>query len=428
MQNNHHPEAHRMQLQTILNRVEKYKSFVYGKCRLVETDGGLELEVQVTARANSRPICSGCHRKRPGYDRLPPRRFEYVPLWQIAVFLVYALRRVNCPQCGVKAEEVPWCRGKEAHTVTYQWFLAEWARRLSWQETARVFHTSWQSVFRAVKYAVFWGIAHDRWEGVRTLGVDEIAWRKGHSYLTLVYQLDEGRKRLLWIGREREERTLEKFFDLLGEKKSAAVEFVCSDMWRAYLNVIARRASQAVHVLDRFHVMRLLNKAIDEVRRGEVKRLERDGYEPVLKQSRWCLLKRVENMTSRQTVKLAEVMQYNLQSVRARLSREEFQRFWEYESPAWAGKFLDEWCTRTMRSRIEPLKKATRTLRAHRELLLNWFRAGGRLSSGTVEGFNNKAKLTLRKAYGYKSFAAAEIALYHTLSNLPKPKFTHEFW
>jgi len=417
-----------MQLQTILNRVEKYKSFVYGSSRFVEASGTLELEVMIAARANSRPICSGCRRKRPGYDRLPPRRFEFVPLWQIAVFFVYAVRRVNCPECGVRAEEIPWCQGKQTQTRTYQWLLAKWAQRLSWQETARAFRTSWQSVFRAVKHAVFWGVAHDVWRDVRTLGVDEIAWRKGHSYLTMVYQLDEDRKRLLWVGQEREKKTLEKFFRCLGRKQSAEVDFVCSDMWGPYLDVIAERAPEAVHVLDRFHIMRLLNKAIDEVRRTEAKQMERDGYEPILKHSRWCLLKRKENRTKKQTVKLKELMQYNLKSVKAHLQREDFQQFWEYQNPTWAGKFLDDWCTRVMRTNLEPMKKTARTLRAHRDLILNWFQAGGRLSSGTVEGFNNKAKLTMRKAYGFRSPETAGIALYHTLSDLPEPEFTHEFW
>ncbi len=166
-----------MQLQTILNRVEKNKSFVYRNIRMVDRGGRTELEVDIAPRANGRAICSGCHEKRPGYDRLPARRFEFVPLWGIAVFFVYALRRVNCPECGVIAEQVPWCEGKHAHTRSYQWFLAQWARRLSWQEVARVFHTSWQSVFQAVRHAVFWGLAHDEWEDVQILGVDEIAWR-----------------------------------------------------------------------------------------------------------------------------------------------------------------------------------------------------------------------------------------------------------
>ena len=418
-----------MQLLTILNRVEKNKSFVYSKARFVEqAAGSMAIEVEIRARSNGRATCSGCRRKCPGYDRLPVRRFEFVPLWAIPVFFVYALRRVNCPECGVTVEEVPWCHGKQTHTRTYQWFLAEWARRLSWQETARVFRTSWQSVFQAVKHAVLWGLVHDVWTDVRTLGVDEIAWRKGHSYLTMVYQLDEGRKRLLWVGRDREKATLEQFFRVLGPEPSEAVEFVCSDMWKAYLEVIAERAEQAVHILDRFHIMRLMSKAIDEVRRAEAKQMEQDGYEPVLKHSRWCLLKRPENRTQRQTVKLQELLQYNLQSVKAHLQREDFQQFWEYKSAYWAGKFLDEWCTRVLRTTLEPMKKVARTLRAHRDLILNWFAAGGRLSSGTVEGFNNKAKLTMRKAYGYKSPETAQIALYHTLADLPTPQFTHEFW
>jgi transposase len=173
--------------------------------------------------------------------------------------------------------------------------------------------------------------------------------------------------------------------------------------------------------------MKKMNGALDEVRRAEAARLERDGYEPVLKHSRWCLLKRRKNLTEKQTVKLAELLQYNLQSVRSHLLREDFQRFWEYTSPLWAGKFLAQWCTRTMRSRIEPMKKIAHSLREHRDLILNWFRAHGTVSAGAVEGLNNKAKLTTRKAYGFRTYEAIEIALYHTLGDLPEPEFTHEF-
>jgi transposase len=173
--------------------------------------------------------------------------------------------------------------------------------------------------------------------------------------------------------------------------------------------------------------MKKMGEAIDKVRRGEVRRLEEDGYEPVLKHSRWCLLKRPENRTEKETVKLAELLRYNLQSVRSHLSREEFQRFWEYASPVWAGKFLDQWCVRTMRSKIEPMKDVVDSLREHRALILNWFRARGKLSAGAVEGLNNKAKLTTRKAYGFRTYETIEIALYHTLGKLPEPKFTHEF-
>ncbi len=421
---------HRMQLTTILNRVQRYKSFVYKHCEWEEHAIRPTLLVTVEHRQNSRPICSGCGRRGGCYDRLAERRFEFVPLWGIAVFFVYRMRRVNCLECGVKVERVPWSDGKSRLTKTYCWFLARWAKRLSWKEVAVAFNTSWEHVFRSVKYAVMWGLVARRVKGlgdVEAIGVDEIQWQKGHHYLTLVYQIDDGCRRLLWIGKDRTERTLEGFFDLYGELIVGTLKYVCSDMWKPYLNVIRKRAGDTVHVLDRYHVMAQMNKAIDEVRATESKRMKADGYEPVLANSRWCLLKRKSNLTDKQTVKLSELLQYNLQSVRAYLLREDFQRFWTYQSPAWASRFLHEWCTRTMRSKLEPMKKVARTLRNHHGLLLNWFRAKGALSAGIVEGFNNKAKLTTRKAYGFRTYEAIEIALYHSLGKLPEPNLTHRF-
>jgi transposase len=299
---------------------------------------------------------------------------------------------------------------------------------MSWKEVADAFRVSWDTVFSAVKFAVSWGLANRNLEEIESIGVDEVQWKKGHKYQTVVYQLDEGRKRLLWVGADRKAKTLLRFFRFLGKERSEKIQFVCSDMWQPYLKVIAKKASQAVHVLDRFHIMQNIGKAINDVRAAEAKQLERDGFEAHLSGGRWLLLKRPENLTDKQAVKLSEILQYNLKSVRSYLMKEDFQRFWEYTYPANAGKFLDEWCTRAMRSRIEPMKKVARMLRAKRSLILNWFRADGKLSAGTVEGFNNKLKLITRKAYGFRTQNAYETALNHNLGALPEPKFTHEFF
>jgi transposase len=415
-----------MHLKSILNRVERHKCFVYKQVRFVDGLVEPELEVEIEPRANSRAICSGCGEKRPGYDRLSPRRFQFVPLWNIAVFFVYAMRRVDCPNCGVTVERVPWGEGKEHLTTSYRWFLARWAKRLSWKETADAFNTTWDNVFRSVKHAVEWGLAHRNLSGIEAIGVDEIQWRSGHTYLTLVYQID-GAKRLLWVAQDRTEQSLRGFFTSLTAEVRAGIRFVCSDMWRQYLNVIAEQIPAALHVLDRFHIMRNMNMALDEVRRAEVAQLRRDGYEPILTKARWCLLKRPENLTEHQEVRLKEILQYNLKSVRAHLLREDFQRFWEYTSPEWAMKFLDAWCTRSLRSRIGPMKKIARSLRRHRHLILNWFRARGTISSGVVEGFNGKAKLTTRKAFGFRTPQGIEIALFHVLGRLPELVFAHRF-
>jgi transposase len=416
-----------MQVKTILNRVQKFKSFVYAKVRLAGSGEVPQLEVEVRERANGRARCSGCGCPRPGYDRLSARRFEFVPLWGIQVFLVYAPRRVDCPACGVRVEHLPWASGKNRLTQAYAWFLARWARRLSWKEVARVFRASWESVLRSVEMAVQWGRAHQDLSGVQAIGIDEIAWKKGHHYLTLVYQIDPHCKRLLWVGRSRKTKTLLGFFRWFGAERSRALKAICSDMWKPYLKVIAKKAGQAVHVLDRFHIMAHFSKALDEVRAKEVKELKAKGQEPVLTKTRWLLLKRRENLCDEQQSRLAELLRYNLQSVRAYLLKEQFQLFWNYASPYWAGRFLDAWCTQTLRSKIEPMKRLARMLRAHRALLLNWFRAKGQLSSGVVEGFNTKAKLTSRKSFGFRTYHGAEIALYHALGALPEPELTHKF-
>jgi len=417
-----------MHVKTILNRIHRHRSFVYEKVRFVEEGGELALEADIRPRVNGRAKCSGCGDPSPGYDTLKARRFEFIPIWGMAVYFVYAMRRVDCPDCGIVVESVPWGTGKQQATTTYAWFLASWAKRLSWSEVAEVFHTSWGRVFRSVEMAVTWGLQHRDLEGVEAIGVDEVLWQKGYGFLTVVYQIDQGVRRLLWVGEDRTMKTLLEFFRSFGPERSARLRFICTDMWRPYLNVIALKASKAIHVLDRFHIMAHMNKAITQVRAQEAKRLKANGYEPHLKGMRYCLLKRPENLTESQEVKLAELLRYNLKSVRAYLLKEDFQGFWEYVSPAWAGKFLDRWCTRAMRSKIQPMKRVARMLRGHRELLLNWFRARGTVSAGVVEGLNNKLKLTLKKAYGFRTFRAAEVALYHTLGHLPELTPTHRFW
>jgi len=335
-----------MELITILNRCHRFRGFVYQHAHF--SADKKSIEVAVRPRKGSAAVCSRCHLPAPGYDQLAERRFEFIPLWGFLVFLLYTMRRVDCRRCGVVAvEEVPWGDGKRTLTKAYMLFLARWARRLSWKETAEAFRTSWDKVFDAVEHVVTFGLEH------RVLGqIDAI----------------------------------------------------------------------------RFHIVAKMNKALDEIRAGESRRLASEGGVPVLKKPRWLLLKREENLKTEQRFRLSDLLRYNLKTVRAYLLKEAFQQLWDYNSPAWAGKFLDDWCRQVMRSRIEPMKKIARSLRQHRELILNYFRAQKLLSSGVVEGLNNKAKVTMRKSYGFRTFRCLELALYHSLGKLPEPESTHEFF
>jgi transposase len=266
-----------MRIQSILRRLHPLPGFVYGAVHWSGSPARPSLRVHVRPRKRARGVCSGCGRKRPGYDTLEPRPFQFVPLWGVAVTLVYAMRRVNCRHCGVTVEMVPWASGKMHATDALVWFFASWARVLSWTEVARRFGSSWDTVFRCVEHAVRWGLAHRDLDGIAAIGVDELAWKKRHKYLTLVYQLDHGRRRLLHIAQDRTARSFHDFFDMLGDERSRAIVFVGSDMWRAFRTVLRERCSTAIHVLDRFHVTQLLNKAVDKVRRDEVRSLRAAG-------------------------------------------------------------------------------------------------------------------------------------------------------
>jgi transposase len=416
-----------MQLESILRRLQPLPGFVYER---VQWAGGgrRQLLVDVRPRKGSRGICSNCFQKRPGYDVLDARRFAFVPLWGVVVSLVYAMRRVDCRRCGVTVEAVPWASGKMHTTHALVWFLASWAKVLSWKEVARRFHSSWDTVFRCVEHAVRWGLAHRDLDGIAAIGVDEFAWKKRHKYLTLVYQLDHGRRRLLHIARDRTAGSFHAFFDMLGDARSKAIVFVASDMWRAFLNVVRKRCSTAIHVLDRFHVMQLLSKAIDTVRRQEVRSLRATGRPALLTKTRWLLLKRRENLSADERSRLRDLLRINLRSVRACLLKEQFQHFWTYRSDVRAAKFLARWTTMAMRSRLAPFKTFARTLRLHRRELLAWFAARGLFAHGATEGFNNKARITTRKAYGFRTYEHAEIALYHALGDLPEPDWlAHRF-
>jgi transposase len=385
--------------------------------------------VDIKARQNSLPACSRCDKIGPVYDHMPNhRQFEFIPLWNIPVYFHYTMRRVDCEECGVRVERVPWAEGKSPVTKPFVLFLARWAKRLSWKETAKSFCTTWDTVFRSAKQIVEYGLKHRQLDGITAIGVDEIQYGKGHQYLTLVYQINVGIRRLLFVGKERKAKTLLRFFRDFGKERCEKLEFVCSDMWKAYIKVIKKKAPNALNILDRFHIVQKLGKAIDKIRAAEVKRLAAEGYdEDVLKHTKYCFLKNERNLTKKQKTKLTDVLQYDLKSVRAYLLKESFQLFWNYKSPYWAEWYLNKWCARAMRSRLEPIKDFVRTLRRHQPLIMNWFKAQKQYSSGIVEGLNRKVNLVTRKSFGFRSYEVLEIALFLTMGELPEPEFTHRF-
>ncbi len=414
-------------LTSILKRVLPLKGFCYRWARWDE--GGADIiEIGIEARQGARVRCRCCAKPAPVYDtRREPRRWRFISLWAIAVFLVYRPRRVECRRCGVRVELLPWTTGKQQLCDALRLFLAQWARLLSWQEVASCFAVSWADVYASVKWVVRWGLRHRDLSGIKALGVDEVHVAKG-KFWTVVYQIDEGARRLLWVGKNRTANSLRTIFHRLGSRRCEQVRFICSDLWKPYLGVIAQAMPQTLHILDRFHIRKNLSEAIDQIRRAEVHALAQAGLAPRLKKMRWTLLKHRRNWTRHDKRRMRDLLGSGLRSLRAFLLVESFEHFWTYSSSTWAGKFLDAWCVRVARSRLEPLKKVAGTLKRHRRLLLNYFEAKKQFSNSIVEGLNNKLKLTLKRSYGFRTDLARKVALFHALGKLPEPSLTHSFF
>ena len=200
------------------------------------------LEVAVRPRKGSPAVCSRCHLTAPGYDQLAEQRFEFIPLWGFLVFLLYTMRRVDCRRCGVVAvEEVPLGR-RQTHTDQSLYALpSPLGAAAVMERAAEAFGTSWDKVFDAVEHVVRWGLEHRTLGQSDAIGVDQIQYSKGHKYLTLVYQIDLGVTRLLWIGKERTIESFQGFFTTMGEEMTSKIVFISSDIWEPYLKVIREK-------------------------------------------------------------------------------------------------------------------------------------------------------------------------------------------
>ncbi len=398
-----------MRLETIINKVTNYKFFKIKNTQILHEKGCKEIRIQIEARKNSKPICSVCNNPTTIYDTRKARLFQFVPILNIQTYFEYKMRRCNCHQCQkVTMEKVPWGEGKNKLTYEYTSFLASYAKDMSWKTVASRFKTSWQTVFRSVKKVVEYGLKNRKIDNVTAIGIDEVKYKYGHKYITLVYQIDKGCRRLLWLGKDRTKKTLRKFFaDTWKEDRRFRrnIKVACTDMWQAYLTVLKEKIPNAVNILDKFHIMQKLNDAVDTLRKDEVKRLKKEGDEVTLKHSRWCLLKRKFNLTKSQKGKLKELVVLNLNVVKGYILKEQFHKFWEYNSPTWAKKFLNNWCAlvheeelnskpkvnteqkkkgkKDKNKKEEPeskpifdaLIKFTKTLKRHEDLILNYFRA-----------------------------------------------------
>lgn len=365
--------------------------------------------------------CGVCRQRcRQIHSRSPARQWRDLSMRALPLILVYRPFRLCCPRCGVRAEKAPWAEPWARVTVSLARSVAVLTRELSWQKAAQHFGLNWKSVATIVRRAVQYGLKHRSRRAVHVIGIDEVSRRKGHHYLTVVYDLE--RRVLLWVGEDRKEETLAKFFtETLGSRRCRTLQTICMDMWAPYAKAVRTQAPQAQILFDRFHVVEHLHQALDEVRRSEMRRLS--AKEKVeFKRTRFLLLKNPWNLKADEQNRLSTLVQWNTPIVRAWYLKESFQIFWDYRQPARAEAHLKRWMYSATRSRLQPFKAFVRLLRAHLDGILAWTRL--RLSNGTLEGMNNKIKMVSHRAFGFRRSENFIAAIYHCCGRLPLPQQT----
>jgi transposase len=362
--------------------------------------------------------CGICRQRcREVHSIRPEREWRDLAMRKLPLKLRYRPRRVDCPRCGVRVEDFPWAEPWARVTTALSNAVARLARELSWQGTARQYGLNWKSVATIVKRAVEYGLKNRLRPPVHVIGIDEVSRRKGQVYLTVVYDLE--RRVLLWVGDDRTEEAVRPFFtEEMGRRRCNTLQVICMDMWAAYAKLVKRYAPKAQILFDRFHIVKHLNEAVEEVRRSEMRRLSRKE-KVVFKRTRWLLLKNPWNLSDDQKERLSTLVRWNTPIIRAYYLKEAFQMFWDYQQPKRAKDHLGKWMRSAMRSRLEPFKKFVRMLRRHLDGILAWTRR--RLSSGAVEGMNNKIKSISHRSFGFRTAEYFIAAIYHCCARLPLP-------
>lgn len=361
--------------------------------------GPFGIEARVAPRTR-RPVCSGCGcRTRRIYDRRRDREWRHLDCAGMETTLVYDLRRLDCPRCGVRAELVPWADTSSRFTRDFEDQVAYFGQVSDRTTVSSTMRIAWKTVGQIIERVVARIGPADRLVGLRHIGIDELSYRRHHEYITIV--VDHVARKVVWASEGKSAATVARFFSALGAERAVLLETVTMDMSGAYIEAVTRGAPGARIVFDRFHVQRMAQDAVDKVRRDQVRLLEGSDDRSTLKKTRWALLKNPWNLNAVEEEKLAEVQRTNRPLYRAYLLKETLAEILGRRQVNVVRDKLCDWISWARRSRLPPFKKLASTIRRHFDGVLGFVATG--LSNGPIEGLNGKVRTITRRAYGFHS-------------------------
>ena len=367
---------------------------------------------------------------RAVYDRTT-RRWRHLDLGAARLFLEAEIRRLVCRRCGrVRTETVPWARPAARFTRDFEDVVAYLAQRTDKTTITRLLRCSWEAVAAIVIRVVAAHIDDTRLDDLYRIGIDEISYRKGHRYLTVVADHDHDGA-VVWAGEGKSGATLERFFDTLGPARAAQLQAASMDLHGAYAKVTGARAPHARVCADPFHIIKLANAAVDEVRRaawnstrraagvtrpGPLARVRQDPAAQLVKHTRWALLKDPTNWTDSQRQTITQLRRARHVLFRAWVLKEELRDLYRLPVGRRPDAHLDAWLARASRCRIQAMLDLSRTIRRHRDQILAAVDLG--LSNSKLEGLNSKIRLINHRGYGHHSAAAVIAMIYLCCSGL----------
>lgn len=390
-----------MRSKKMLARALGVESSVCGKVEELVGEPGFVVRIHLRTGDKSR--CPECREVCPGYDQPDGRRrWRTHPLGLGKTYVEAIVPRVCCPEHGVRVGYVPWARPGAGFTASFEDMIGWQAVRMDKTAVCTLNAIAWRTI------GAILGRVGDAMkekspplDDVTRIGIDEVSYRKGHRYLTIVVDHDTGR--LLWAAKGHDKVTLRKFFKMLGRRGCERITLVSADAAQWISTVVKEACPNATRCMDPFHVVAWATKALDRVRRTAWNKLRKRGrtkQAESMKGSRWVLLKNPEDLTRTQRATLAQLKADNRELFAAYLLKEQLREV--FKNKDWQGAFmLQDWIRMATRSRLAPFKRLATSIEKHRDAITAALMNG--LSNARLEGVNTKLKLLTRLAYGFHS-------------------------
>jgi len=367
------------------------------------------ITVRVELPAGATLACPACGRAGCAIKDRQERSWRHLDTCQFKTLISAPLPRTECPDCGVKTIAPPWAQKHSRFTLLMERLAIDALLEMSIQGACRLLRLTWDEADGIIARAVGRGLARRDLSELRRIGIDEKAVLKGQHYITVVHDLETAK--VVWMGEDRTEETLDRFFESLPEGVLGRIECVTMDMWQPYRASCRKWIDGAEEktVLDRFHLERHLNEAVDKVRKQEHRQLQSQGIE-LLKGTKWDWLYHPENLPPTREPRFEYVRQFELKTVRAHAIKETFRHFWRYVYPANARRFFRRWYFWATHSRLAPIIDVAKMFHRHLERIITFFTLDA--TNSTAEGINNKIQTIKKKAYGFRNVGRFINAIY----------------